>query len=71
MSFLTRRPPLIYTVSVSTETYRGTREPKPLSFELILEHTVLLDEIIDDHLLLVVKPSGQGNYQGDGRVVER
>jgi len=38
-------------------------EAKPLSFELLLENTVLFDEIIDDHLLLAVKPAGQGNYE--------
>ena len=38
-------------------------EPKPLSFELLLEDTVLFDEIINDHLLLAVKPAGQGDYQ--------
>ncbi len=37
-------------------------ESKPLSFELILEHTVLFDEIIDDRLLLAVKPACQGDY---------
>jgi len=37
-------------------------EPKPLSFELLLEHTVLFDEIIDDRLLLAVKPAGQCDY---------
>ena len=38
-------------------------EPKPLSFELLLENTVLFDEIVDDRLLLSVKPAGQGNYK--------
>ncbi|MEN8206773.1 MAG: hypothetical protein ABFS24_12290 [Pseudomonadota bacterium] len=38
-------------------------ESKPLSFELILENTVLFDEIVDDRLLLAVKPAGQGNYE--------
>jgi len=38
-------------------------EQKPLSFELILEHTVLFDETIDDRLLLAVKPAGQSNYE--------
>ena len=38
-------------------------EPKSLTSELLLEHTVLLDEIIDDHLLLAVKPAGQRNYE--------
>jgi hypothetical protein len=36
-------------------------EPKPLSFQLLLEHTVLFDEIVDDRLLLAIKPAGQGN----------
>ena len=30
---------------------------------MLLEHTILLDEIIDDHLLLAVKPAGQRNYE--------
>ena len=38
-------------------------EPKPLSFELLLEHTVLFDEIVDDRLLVAIKPAGQGNYE--------
>ena len=38
-------------------------EPKPLSFELLLENTVLFDGIIDDYLLLAVEPAGQGNYE--------
>jgi hypothetical protein len=38
-------------------------EPKPLSFELLLENTVLLDEIVDDCLLVAVKPAGQGNNE--------
>ena len=36
-------------------------EPKSLSSELLLEHTAFLDEIIEDHLLLAVKPAGQRN----------
>jgi len=36
-------------------------EPKPLSFELLLEYTVLFDEIVYDRLLVAVKPAGQGN----------
>jgi len=32
-------------------------ESKPLSFELILEYTVLFDEILDDRLLLAAKPA--------------
>ena len=38
-------------------------ESKLLTFELILEHTVLFDEIVDHRLLLAVKPAGQGNYE--------
>ena len=38
-------------------------EPKSLFFELILENTVFFDEIIDDCLLLAVKPAGQAGYQ--------
>jgi hypothetical protein len=38
-------------------------EPKSLSSGLLLEHAVLLDEIIGDHLLLAVKPAGQRNYE--------
>jgi hypothetical protein len=30
---------------------------------LILENTVLFDEMIDDCLLLAVKPAGQAGYQ--------
>ncbi|MEN8106702.1 MAG: hypothetical protein ABFS22_01705 [Pseudomonadota bacterium] len=38
-------------------------EPKPLPFELILENTVLFYKIVDDPLLVAVKPAGQGNYE--------
>ncbi|MGB7934262.1 MAG: hypothetical protein WCH04_18970 [Gammaproteobacteria bacterium] len=38
-------------------------EPKPLSFELLFENTVLFDQIVDDHQLVVVKPTGQGDYK--------
>jgi len=38
-------------------------EPKPLSFELILENTVLFDEIVNDRLLMAVKPTGLGIHQ--------
>jgi uncharacterized membrane protein len=38
-------------------------EPKPLSFELILENTVLFDEIINHCLLVAVEPASQGDYQ--------
>ena len=38
-------------------------EPKPLSFELLLEHTVLFDKIIDERLLLAVMPAGQRDYE--------
>ena len=43
-------------------------EPKPLSFELILEYTVLLYKIVDHCLLLAVKPAGQAGYQGMERL---
>jgi hypothetical protein len=33
-------------------------KPKPLSFELLLENTVLFDEIVDHRLLAAVKPTG-------------
>ncbi len=29
-------------------------EPKPLSFELLFENTVLFDEIVDDRLLVAI-----------------
>jgi hypothetical protein len=29
----------------------------------LLENTVLFDEIVDDRLLVAVKPAGQGNYE--------
>ena len=38
-------------------------EPKPLSFELLLEHTVLFYKIIKDCLLLAVKSACQGDYK--------
>ena len=38
-------------------------EQKSLASELLLEHAVLIDEIIDDHLLLAVEPAGQGYYK--------
>ena len=38
-------------------------EPKPLSYKLLLENTVSFDEIVDDRLLVVVKPTGQHNYK--------
>ncbi len=38
-------------------------EAKPLSFELFLEHTVLFDEIVDDYLVLALKPAGQSAKQ--------
>ena len=47
------------------------REPKSLSSELFLEYTVLLDEIIDDHLLLAVKPAGQRNDEEVEGLYER
>jgi hypothetical protein len=30
---------------------------------LLLEYTVLFDEIVDDLLLVPVEPAGQGDYQ--------
>jgi len=38
-------------------------EPKALSIMLILENTVFFDQIIDDRLLVAVKPTGQGDGQ--------
>ena len=38
-------------------------EPKPMSFELLFENTVLPDQIVDDRLLVAFKPAGQGNYE--------
>ncbi|MEA2080245.1 MAG: hypothetical protein U9P00_10390 [Pseudomonadota bacterium] len=38
-------------------------KPKPLSFELLLENTVLFDEIVDNRLLVAVKPTGQSDYE--------
>ena len=38
-------------------------EMKPLSFELVLKNSILFDEIVNDCLLMAVKPSGQGDYQ--------
>jgi len=38
-------------------------ELEPLPFELLLENTVLFYAIINDHLLVAVKPAGQGNYE--------
>jgi hypothetical protein len=38
-------------------------EPKPLSFELLLEHRVLFDEIVDDRLVVAVKRTDQDNYE--------
>ena len=42
-------------------------EPKALSFELLLENSVLFHEIVDDRLLLAVKPA----CQGDSKEMER
>ena len=44
-------------------------ESKPLPFELILEHTILFDEIVDDRLLLAVKPACQVDYKEVQKVV--
>jgi len=38
-------------------------EAKSLAFKWLLENTVLSDEIVDDRLLVVVKPAGQGNNE--------
>jgi hypothetical protein len=38
-------------------------EPKPLPFELILENTALFYKIVDDRLLVAVKPAGQRDYE--------
>jgi len=34
-----------------------------LSFELMIENTVLFDEIVDERLLVAVKPAGQGDCE--------
>ena len=36
-------------------------EPKPLSLELIFQNTVFFDEIVDDCLLVAIKPAGQSD----------
>ncbi len=36
-------------------------KPKPLSFELFLEYTVLFEEIVDHRLLVAVKPTRQSD----------
>ncbi len=38
-------------------------EPRALSIKLILENTVFFDEIVDDCLLVAVKPAGKGDDQ--------
>jgi len=38
-------------------------EPKALSIKLILENTVFFDQIAEDGLLVVVKPTSQGDSQ--------
>ena len=38
-------------------------EPKPLSLELIFQNPVFFDEIVDDCLLVAVKPTGQCDDQ--------
>ncbi len=38
-------------------------EPKPLSFELILQNTVFFDEIITHCLLVTLESASQGDYQ--------
>jgi hypothetical protein len=37
-------------------------EPKQLSLDLLLEDTVLFDEIINNHLLLAIEPAGHGDF---------
>jgi hypothetical protein len=38
-------------------------EPKPMSLELIFQSTILFDEIVDDCLLVTIKPAGQSEQQ--------
>ena len=38
-------------------------ELKPLSFELILEDSILFHEIVNDRLLMAIKSSGKSDYQ--------
>jgi hypothetical protein len=38
-------------------------EPKALTIKLILENTVFFNQIVDNSLLLAVKPAGQGDDQ--------
>ena len=38
-------------------------ESKTLSIELILENTVFFNQIVDNGLLVAVKPAGQGDDQ--------
>ena len=38
-------------------------EPKTLPIKLILENTVFFDQIVDNCLLVAVKPTGQGDDQ--------
>jgi len=38
-------------------------EPKPLSLELIFQNTIFFDEIVDDCLLVSIKPTGQCHNQ--------
>jgi hypothetical protein len=44
---------------------------RQVSFELLLENTVLFDEIIDDRLLVAVKPAGQRNNEEMERLYNR
>jgi len=39
------------------------REPKALSIKLILENTVFFNQIVDNGLLVAIKPAGQGDDQ--------
>jgi len=36
-------------------------EPEPMSLELIFQNTVFFDEIVDDCLLVMIKPAGQSD----------
>jgi hypothetical protein len=37
--------------------------PKPPSFELLLDYTALFYKIIDNRLLMAIKPTGQRDHQ--------
>ena len=38
-------------------------QPKTLSIKLILENAVFFDQIVDDGLLVAVKPAGQRDHE--------